>query len=1072
MIKLNIKRFGTTITSSGAWETGADAANNLSYVYATFTQKAASNTYNQSGSAYYNISCDGQSTGNVSFKFAKGSTLTFSATLGPFYHAADGSLGNKTVTIYVNGDVNNSTHTMNHTVSFTKFARGFSSIPTLTLTSKNSSMFSFDWRTSEAASDVYYDLYNAGGTLLRTERIGGNGASVGSFQLSGLSSNTTYKVRVRAVRQDSGLSDNGTSATGSYTTYIQPTLTVSLVSRTETSLKIKATPNTAVASKSWSLNLNNVAVKTSTSTAETVEFTGLSANTTYQLVVSYVSTSANGSLPSDSVVKNYATYAYPYLKSISVNPLTIGNQQTVTLYNPLGRTMTVYMNKTNTGGALLYNGTTSVAGENATFSFTPNATTLYNNFPSGSDVTCVYYSKYNNTQYGTAQTGKYKLIGTEKPTFPATSWSYSADLTSLTNNNQVVIDNYSTVTATLNTAATSNYGTGVTMSKYEFTWNTTQQLSGTTTGSTASIAQGTGSTISMSVTDSRGLSQIAQKNLVSGTTYIPYVAPTISKITTHRTDGIQTETKLSLEGSFYTTNFGGSTGSHTNTLYSAKYYTKTSGSSTWSSAYDIPISNFTINTSTGAFSLTDFQIHADGQSGGFTVGTRYDIKIEVKDAKGLLATATNTSTVTDGKIARDVYQDSNGEYHEGINGRADSNYTQKVNGNIGATGDISTGGAFQKNGVNFLRNNGTASILSASNATIAFRPKGDTNETNQATLDNNGNFSISGRADIPEGFRGKRLNGGGGTSGYMYVCDITNNGSYMNQYIQFDVLQRARIGTVIMCFASSGTQGALAISDIKKTGNINVYYLVSNNKLSLYIQKSEAYDDIEIVGLEKGAYSNSLVITWKNQTVTSLPSGYATVSSRPPTIDPGSVLEVGRYIDFHPAGTSIDFSKRIDAGTGTTARTLTLPDESGTFLLSNQIGACCVNNTSDFTITNTYAWQEQKVNLPSTVKNTNTGLFTPTSGGIKVLKAGSYLISGTVNYECADNCSLCIYQNSTMKVTVDQPSSVATMRNISVPVYLMQCNANDVIYLYVRRYGTAGTYVRGMRSYLTVTKIA
>ena len=42
-------------------------------------------------------------------------------------------------------------------------------------------------------------------------------------------------------------------------------------------------------------------------------------------------------------------------------------------------------------------------------------------------------------------------------------------------------------------------------------------------------------------------------------------------------------------------------------------------------------------------------------------------------------------------------------------------------------------------------------------------------------------------------------------------------------------------------------------------------------------------------------------------------------------------MEIGRYIDFHPTNASTaDYTKRIDAGTGTTARTITIPDESGT----------------------------------------------------------------------------------------------------------------------------------------------
>ena len=51
-----------------------------------------------------------------------------------------------------------------------------------------------------------------------------------------------------------------------------------------------------------------------------------------------------------------------------------------------------------------------------------------------------------------------------------------------------------------------------------------------------------------------------------------------------------------------------------------------------------------------------------------------------------------------------------------------------------------------------------------------------------------------------------------------------------------------------------------------------------------------------------------------------------------PYVTSNGVMETGRYIDFHPTNAStLDYSKRIDAGTGTTPRVQTLPDLAGTF---------------------------------------------------------------------------------------------------------------------------------------------
>lgn len=56
------------------------------------------------------------------------------------------------------------------------------------------------------------------------------------------------------------------------------------------------------------------------------------------------------------------------------------------------------------------------------------------------------------------------------------------------------------------------------------------------------------------------------------------------------------------------------------------------------------------------------------------------------------------------------------------------------------------------------------------------------------------------------------------------------------------------------------------------------------------------------------------------------------------SVTSAGVSEMGRYIDFHPTGNStLDYSKRLDAGTGTTKRILTLPDKTGTLACTSDI---------------------------------------------------------------------------------------------------------------------------------------
>lgn len=142
------------------------------------------------------------------------------------------------------------------------------------------------------------------------------------------------------------------------------------------------------------------------------------------------------------------------------------------------------------------------------------------------------------------------------------------------------------------------------------------------------------------------------------------------------------------------------------------------------------------------------------------------------------------------------------------------------------------------------------------------------------------NLTVNGQGIFPSGVRGKTLNAGSGTPGFMYVCDITVSeaANYQNQIMKFDVLQRGRMGYFYIGLTNSSTMGAVTVSTFKKSGDISVCYRCINNILSVYIQKSESYDNIEVCNIEKGSYMVNTFITWKNQTVSELPEGiiYAT----------------------------------------------------------------------------------------------------------------------------------------------------------------------------------------------------
>ncbi len=480
--------------------------------------------------------------------------------------------------------------------------------------------------------------------------------------------------------------------------------------RDETSFTFSFTAN-AICDYIWysTNNGNNwTGLDITDGTSATFNVTGLSANTSYNCKLRV--RRKDSQLNTDSSVVAKSTYDYPKVAYVGSSELTIGNEQTLTIYNPLGRNITIKMNKTNVSGTQLYSGTSSTAGQSVLFKFTPNATTMYNSIPNDASASCVYSVVYSNISTKTT-TGNYtyKIKGNEYPTFADANWSYSANLTSLTNDNQVAIDNQSTITVTIDNVATSSYGANI--DKYAIKWGTgeTKYIQA---GSTSTTVTGNGNSLIVTVYDKRGL----PKETIKTINNISYINISINNdINTERTNGVEAGTKLNLSGTFYNAKFG--TNGVQNTLYSAKYYVSTNGT-TWSSAYpsgDAMKNAITVNGNN--FALDDFDIHANGSSGGFTIGTRYYVKVEIKDAQGLLSMATATTTVTDGKIGRDVYQDSNGDYHTGINGLADSNYNEKVYGDFNATNDINASNHLKEKGYQITQIDITGTSTSLLNRT-------------------------------------------------------------------------------------------------------------------------------------------------------------------------------------------------------------------------------------------------------------------------------------------------------------------------------------------------------------------
>lgn len=386
---------------------------------------------------------------------------------------------------------------------------------------------------------------------------------------------------------------------------------------------------------------------------------------------------------------NITTYDYPNISN--AQSFIIGNLIKMKLNNPLGRNCDLYI-KGNDDSVIC----TITTNGNGSIEIPSNQNEIaaqYNSIPNskrGSYKVRLVCSEVSRDTTVNGSTYSIKDNGTEIPNFNNTDWSYLANLTALTNNNQCIINGYSEITFSINTPATSSYGASI--SKYQFKWGSKSKYS----NESYKVSEGNGNILEVIAIDSRGLSKSTSVTLQSGVNYVPYTVPILdySSSYTHRTDGISSETYLTLRGNLSVTKFG--TDGITNVISSAQYKVYDYSNNSWSGPYNIPVNNFNLSSS-GYYSLNNFMIHANGSSGGFTIGKRYGIQIILKDGNGLLANLTsNLIQITDGKIARDVYQDSNGDYHQGINGMGNDNYTQII------YGDENIQGALYINGVKMI----------------------------------------------------------------------------------------------------------------------------------------------------------------------------------------------------------------------------------------------------------------------------------------------------------------------------------------------------------------------------------
>lgn len=422
--------------------------------------------------------------------------------------------------------------------------------------------------------------------------------------------------------------------------------------------------------------VNWIGVGNVTGTSGIYTITGLNPNSTYNVKTRV--RRKDSQLTTDSSSLSITTYNSA--RVTSVNDFVIGDSIPLQFYNPLNRTMSVQLIVSGTTittknvNGTSYNLTLNQAEQDQLYSKIPNS-------PFGS-----FLISCSTTEGGQVNTGTHTFRANTnliKPIF--NKFTYIADHTNLTNNNQVVINNQSIITFQI---SASNKAVGVksaTIKKYRCEWGSKiADVNYATTDVIAKVEKGNGNVLKVTAIDSRGQETTVSITL-SGNLFVAYERPQFLEVNATRKNGVEAETYLNAKLKIWNKSFGTVTNGLALLFYQCK---KKNEDYTYTSYTNISQSDMTF-AEDGTITVTNALIHAQNGSGGFEVGVAYDIQLIIRDK--LATDHTNDVyteiTLTDGKFATDLIK-INGEYKHSINGLADPSATEKIYGNLDVLKEI------------------------------------------------------------------------------------------------------------------------------------------------------------------------------------------------------------------------------------------------------------------------------------------------------------------------------------------------------------------------------------------------
>lgn len=401
-----------------------------------------------------------------------------------------------------------------------------------------------------------------------------------------------------------------------------PTVSCSVSNITANGFTISA--SSSATSDIWQYSLNGGSTWTQFSatagTSATVTLSSLSPNTTYSVRVRARKRTNQVYGTSGTVsAKTLGGAVLLSCGSFSADAASISLSLRVTVYNA-AYTNYITIKNGSTTYLSLAGRVWSAGTAYRTITLTASErTTLLNAMASVKSFTATIelVTKSGSTQIGSASTCTCTIRTSQANSGPSLSGFTFADsystTTAITDNNQVLIQDYSRLTVTPGTATARN---GASIVSYSAVCSGVTKSN--TTGAALSLGTiGTSGTrdITLTVTDSRGYTA----SVTQSVTVVPYSKPRVSSVSLRRTNDIETEMQLVFNGSISPITVDGT---QKNSLLYARYRYKLTSASSYNSYTSILGS---VTATSSSFSFSNLELcNLDSESS-------YDFHLQIRD---------------------------------------------------------------------------------------------------------------------------------------------------------------------------------------------------------------------------------------------------------------------------------------------------------------------------------------------------------------------------------------------------------------------------------------------------------